>query len=595
MKPPVVIFAVLLFFSAPLICLADWQLVGSDEFSLPDGSSPDSSKWGYNTGGGGYGNNELESYTSRTNNARIVGGNLIIEADKETYTGADNIKRNYTSARMLTQNKWSWTYGRFEARIKIPRGQGIWPAFWMLGNNIGSGVAWPTCGEIDIMENIGKTSEQGIEHATLHGPQNGGDYNGGAGITRSTTLPGGAVLGDDFHIYAAEWTTNQIKFFLDTNLFATITPANVPSGGTWVFTAPEFIILNVAVGGNWPGAPDGTTVFPQQMLVDYVHVYSYVTGPTNPPSPFPVAIQCGGQVSWPTTNGTTWTLQAAPAGGGWANLLGPAAGDGTTHTNFDPLWPAQDSQYQVLQTTVGMGNIVPNSGFETGTNAVAAGWTVAGSQSPTRVSTAAHSGSYAMQLQVTNTAATPNTSEIDENIGTAGGAPVVGGQTYTFSMWAKQVSSGVSYVQYYGITWLNSVGGTAGSVGPSAFTAGSGAWSQFTVSNLVAPASAVNAALKIYVNTGAVLNGYGGVLVDDVALSYATGNTTNVLAASVAPAIQLGWPTTSVNLYDVQWSGDLSVSNWVNLVSSMVGNGSTNTATDLMGTNQSRYYRIVQH
>ena len=320
-----------------------------------------------------------------------------------------------------------------------------------------------------------------------------------------------------------------------------------------------------------------------------------MTGQTNPPSPFPVGIRCGAQVSWPTTVGTTWTLQTAPASGVWANLLGPAAGDGTTHTNFDPFWPVPDAQYQVLQTTVGLGNIVANSGFETGTNAVAASWTVAGSLPPTRVSTAAHGGSYAMQLQVTNPAATPNNSEIDENIGTAGGAPVVGGQTYTFSMWAKQISSGVSYVQYYGITWLNSSGGSAGSVGPSTFTAGSGAWSQFTVSNLVAPASAVNAALRLYVNTGAVLNGYGGVLIDDVALSYATGNTTNVLAAAVAPAIQLGWPTTSVNLYDVQYAGDLGASNWVNLVSSMAGNGGTNTATDLMGTNQCRYYRIVQH
>ena len=172
---------------------------------------------------------------------------------------------------MKTQGLWSWTYGRIEARIKIPRGQGIWPAFWMLGSNISS-VGWPTCGEIDIMENIGKSSDQGTEHATLHGPQNGGDYNGGAGITRTTTLPGGAALADDFHIFAAEWTTNQIKFYLDTNLFATITSNNVPSGGTWVFTAPEFIILNVAVGGSWPGNPDGTTGFPQQMLVDYVHV-----------------------------------------------------------------------------------------------------------------------------------------------------------------------------------------------------------------------------------------------------------------------------------------------------------------------------------
>ena len=220
--------------------------------------------------GGGWGNNELEYYTSRTNNARIVGGQLVIEADQESYGGS-----SYTSARMLTKGKWSWAYGRMEARIKIPRGQGIWPAFWMLGTNIDS-VGWPTCGEIDIMENIGKTSDQGTAHGTIHGPQSGGDYNGGAGVGGTYTLPGGAALADDFHIFAVEWTTNQIKWFVDTNQYFTATPASLPSGGTWVFTQPQFLILNVAVGGNWPGNPDGTTVFPQQMLVDYVRVYSYV-------------------------------------------------------------------------------------------------------------------------------------------------------------------------------------------------------------------------------------------------------------------------------------------------------------------------------
>ena len=290
-----------------------WNIVWNDEFNQPDGSSPDPTKWGYDigNGSGGWGNNELEYYTSRTNNARIVGGQLVIEADQESYDGY-----NYTSARMLTQGLGSWAYGRFEARIKIPRGQGIWPAFWMLGTNFTS-VGWPTCGEIDIMENIGKTSDQGTDHGTIHGPvSGGGDYNGGSGVGGTYTLPGGAALSDDFHIYAMEWTTNQIKWFLDTNNFFTATPASLPSGGTWVFTAPQFIILNVAVGGNWPGNPDGTTVFPQQMLVDYVRVYE----PTAPLA-FSVGPQSNGSftLSWPTnivchvqiqtnslTGGTNW-------------------------------------------------------------------------------------------------------------------------------------------------------------------------------------------------------------------------------------------------------------------------------------------------
>src|ERR1039458_2321540 len=177
-----------LVLSTPMLCHAGWQLVWSDEFNQPDGSAPDPTKWGYDIGNGGWGNAELEYYTSRTNNARIAGGQLVIEADQESYGGS-----SYTSARLLTKGKWSWAYGRVEARIKIPRGQGIWPAFWMLGTNIDS-VGWPTCGEIDIMENIGKTSDQGTAHGTIHGPQSGGDYNGGAGVGGTFTLPAGAAL-----------------------------------------------------------------------------------------------------------------------------------------------------------------------------------------------------------------------------------------------------------------------------------------------------------------------------------------------------------------------------------------------------------------
>jgi beta-glucanase (GH16 family) len=240
------------------------NIVWSDEFN---GSSINTGNWAFETGGGGWGNNELENYTSRTNNARIVNGQLVIEADQESYGGS-----SYTSARMKTQGKCSWTYGRIEARIKIPRGQGIWPAFWMLGADIGS-VSWPTCGEIDIMENIGKTSDQGTVHGTIHGPQLGGDYNGGGGVSGTYTLPDGAALADDFHIYAVEWTPSRIAWFLDSNQYFAATPASLPGGSTWVFTQPQFILLNLAVGGNWPGNPDGTTIFPQQMVVDYVRVY----------------------------------------------------------------------------------------------------------------------------------------------------------------------------------------------------------------------------------------------------------------------------------------------------------------------------------
>ena len=242
-----------------------WTLVWSDEFGGSNGSAPDSSKWTLETGGNGWGNNELEYYTNRSQNAQIQNGSLVITALKETYTGPDGVTRNYTSARMNTSGKFEQQYGRFEARIKIPYGQGMWPAFWMLGNNIDK-AGWPACGEIDIMENIGK--EPAIVHGTIHGP----GYSGGAGIGSPFSLASGRFA-DDYHLYAAEWEPNVIRFYVDSNLYATRTPADLPKGTKWVYDHPFFLILNLAVGGDWPGAPDNATVFPQTMLVDYVRVY----------------------------------------------------------------------------------------------------------------------------------------------------------------------------------------------------------------------------------------------------------------------------------------------------------------------------------
>ena len=254
---------------------AVWSLVWSDEFDGPSGSAVDSSKWSFDIGGNGWGNNELETYTDRTVNAHVEGGLLVIKALKETFTGTDGITRNYTSARLLTKNKFTQAYGRFEARIKIPYGQGIWPAFWMLGDNIGT-VGWPTCGEIDIMENIGK--EPSIVHGTFHGP----GYSGAQGISAAYALPNGQKFSDDFHTFAVEWEPNVVRFYVDGLLYKTRTPADLPAGKSWVFDHPFFIILNVAVGGGFPGNPDATTVFPQQMLVDYVRVYQR-SAPSNVP------------------------------------------------------------------------------------------------------------------------------------------------------------------------------------------------------------------------------------------------------------------------------------------------------------------------
>jgi len=245
-----------------------WKLTWSDEFSGPDGSAPDSSKWTYDLGGAGWGNQELETYTSRLQNAQIRNGNLVITALQEDFTGRDGIPRKFTSARLKTQYRFAQTYGRFEARIKLPRGQGLWPAFWLLGDDIDR-VDWPACSEIDIMENVG--FEPGTNHGSLHASA---FARATSDATKTVSLPGGQPLGDDFHLYAIEWQPGLVRFYLDQNNYATFSESDWPPEGQWVFDHPFFIILNVAVGGSWPGSPDATTSFPQQMLVDYVRVYS---------------------------------------------------------------------------------------------------------------------------------------------------------------------------------------------------------------------------------------------------------------------------------------------------------------------------------
>jgi beta-glucanase (GH16 family) len=249
--------------------LPGWTLTWSDEFDLPDGSAVAPTKWTQETGNGGWSTNqEREYYTPGTANAVVQGGMLVITAQTEgasAYTCQYGTCQ-YTSARMNTAASFQQEYGRFEARIKIPRGQGMWPAWWILGDNIGS-VAWPQCGEIDIMENIGSTPS--TDYGSLHGP----GYSGGQDLTGSYSLDGGA-LADDFHVYAVEWEPNVVRFYFDDVNYETRTPADVPSGDTWVYDHPFFLILNLAVGGQWPGDPDSTTQFPQTMQVDYVRVYS---------------------------------------------------------------------------------------------------------------------------------------------------------------------------------------------------------------------------------------------------------------------------------------------------------------------------------
>lgn len=243
----------------------DQSLVWSDEFD-----SLDLANWSFETGGSGWGNNELQYYTGGQNASIQYDGQagsnvLVIEARQEGGHDCWYGACQYTSSRMITAGKQEFQYGRIEARIKLPQTQGIWPAFWMLGNDFFSGTGWPDSGEIDIMEHVGY--EPTLTHGALHGP----GYSGNTPI--SSTYNVGESVDANYHIYAVEWDSNGIRWFVDGNNFYSVTRAQVEQYGNWVYDHPFFILLNVAVGGDWPGSPDSSSAFPQRMYVDYVRVY----------------------------------------------------------------------------------------------------------------------------------------------------------------------------------------------------------------------------------------------------------------------------------------------------------------------------------
>ncbi|MDR3691827.1 MAG: glycoside hydrolase family 16 protein [Fimbriimonas sp.] len=241
-----------------------WSLTFHDEFDGPAGRAPSQELWSANVGGDGWGNNEKESYTKGNANAFLDGkGHLVIEARKEKTKGPDGIMCAYSSARLLTKGKFSQRYGRIEARIQLPEGKGIWPAFWMMGDNIDS-VGWPQCGEIDILESVDKVVK--TAYGTVHGPGYSGQNAVGGHIDFPSSLSRG------FHTYAVEWEPNRIRWFVDDRRYFTVTPNEIRKQ-KWVFDQPFFIIMNLAIGGYWPGYPDATTQFPQRMIVDYVRAY----------------------------------------------------------------------------------------------------------------------------------------------------------------------------------------------------------------------------------------------------------------------------------------------------------------------------------
>ena len=294
-----------------------WKLLWSDEFNGPRGQLPDSTKWTYDLGGGGWGNSELETYTNSTANVFQDGqGNLIIRAIQDS-------SGNYTSARIKTEGLFSFTYGRAEARIKLPFGQGIWPAFWILGTDIET-VSWPGCGEVDIMENPGawKTPDNpGLNEAYLNNGSVHAPPEPVYSASTTFTLPFGETVYDDYHVYAVEWSEESIQFLVDGTPYLTVTPSSI-TPGQWVFNKPFFLILNQAIGGSWPGSPDASTVFPSDLVVDYVRIYQPVAvGATTP-------VITPGRVE----NAASYLGTMAP--GSLASLWGTNLADNTYNNTF---------------------------------------------------------------------------------------------------------------------------------------------------------------------------------------------------------------------------------------------------------------------
>ncbi|MGO4496333.1 family 16 glycosylhydrolase, partial [Paenibacillus sp. 2RAB27] len=280
-----------------------WTLVWNDEFN---NSTLDASKWNYTTGGGGYGNHELQNYTNRPENVRVENGDLIIEARKESYQGSQ-----YTSGKLETKSKGDWKYGRYEIRAKLPEGKGMWPAIWMMPTNQNVYGGWPVGGEIDIMEFLGH--DPGTVYGTIH-YGNPWTHTGGNYI-----LPNNQKFSDDFHTFSLEWSPGEFKWYVDGILYLTKNdwfskdnskPSDYP------FPAPFdqlfYLQLNLAVGGDWPGNPDATTDWtkPKQMLVDYVRVYSY-NGQYPEPAPRPGKNLSGGW-SWVREISSNWYAESSP-------------------------------------------------------------------------------------------------------------------------------------------------------------------------------------------------------------------------------------------------------------------------------------------
>ncbi len=287
------------------------HLVWSDEFSGAVGTAPDPAKWTYDLGVGsppGWGNNELEDYTNSLSNCRIVSDPGATDGRALSITAID-ANGSYTSSRINTVSSYSFKYGRIEARARVPSGAGLWPAFWALGSDFET-AGWPGCGEIDVMEWVGSLPDQ------IAGSMHAVGYSGGNALTAAYSLPTDEAIGDAYHVFAADWYPNEIVFSVDGVVYEDRKESQIPGGSQWPFDAPFFIILNLAVGGDWPGPPNASTQFPQSFLVDYVRVYSLPSSPPPglawPPAP-PTGLSAFAESASPVVN-VAWQAPATTFG-----------------------------------------------------------------------------------------------------------------------------------------------------------------------------------------------------------------------------------------------------------------------------------------
>ena len=577
------------------------SLVWSDEFN---GASIDLTKWTFDIGNGvaednpGWGNGELEYYTSNSANAYVTNGFLHIHAQEQT-TNSSEGTFYYTSARMKTEGLYWKTYGRIEWRAQLPEGTGFWPALWMLGTNINS-ISWPGCGEIDVVENNGTPNfVQGSIHSS---------YDGDGNATQKFFFTGtNSVTG--FHIYDLDWTTNSIVWSVDGAAYETQTTwdSSTDEPYPFPFNQPFFFLMNLAVGGQYLGYPTNAEInpnMPGEMVIDYIRVYDY-TSPSIVTSVVPSVVQQGVSLDWPTIVNTNyqpqWAATLLPTNTSWSNLVTQITGTGNTNSLFDPFGSFPQKFYHVLQISGGpapnSGNQILNPGFEIAGAAAtnAANWTVDlavnGPVYAVRTTDNPHSGSFNFEVHL---ASTGNGPAVEFN---QSGIPVTGGASYTLSFYADRLTGSTADVDQYNVEWLNSNSVVVAQTGDTTYTPGANVYTQTVVNGLTAPASATSATIFFHSAGAASPSLYATIDFDDMSFSNSAssggsgGILTNQVQAGIIQGAGITWFASNGVPYQVQWSADQV--NWNNLGNQISGTGASNRVFDAAGQAGHNYYQVL--